>query len=264
MHITEKKISGFLILCFILALAFFHYGTPAHFMYLHLVLQALFFAPVVLAGLWFGRTGGLVAAAAIFLLYVYHAVTVMMPTPELAVGNTVQIILLFVAGYFSGIHAGSRHSPVHPPEKQKPKQKLLFYVNDPLATANAIPGISLLFGGRPDINIILFGVLNVPQEDSFFLSDSQCKLHQHVLHSVQETAARARELLLQRGFSEENLSVRFVNSPDGRTSDILLNELQSAGYTAMIVGRQDLKNPDSCSAGIATLAKRTNCPILVT
>jgi nucleotide-binding universal stress UspA family protein len=261
---TETNFKLFFLGCLILAIAFFHFGTPATIMQLHLVLQTLFFVPVVLAGLWFGRKGGLLSAGTITVLYAHHAITVMMPTPEMAVSNGIQLVLLFVAGFLSGAYTESRRRSNRPLRKSHARQRLLFYVDETPAAINAARHVASMVPPGAGTEVTLLGVVNTAQPENLLQDTGGCQEHQNRLDSLQGAAEETRDLLIENGFSRDSISMRFANSPGGRISDTILNEQRSGKYTAIVIGRPNLDSDDSITSSVAaSLARRASCPVWV-
>jgi nucleotide-binding universal stress UspA family protein len=274
MNVALKRIRLLTVLCFITSIAAFHYGTPHRLMYLHVFLQALFFIPVSLSGWWFGKKGGLLAAALIFFVYIHHAVTVMMPTAEMMVGNGVQIVLFFIAGAFIGTYTDTRisfQSAIHDRRAYLPavfpaEQELLVYLDNSGASMNAVRYIAHLFEGAPDVRVTLLKVINQPRAEFLALSEEQSgkQMEAHVAGST-EIVEEARSLLLKSGIPEANISCRFVRRENARISDILLAEQKSGGYSAVIVGRHRLTRSEEFLFGSVAirLARQANCPVWV-
>lgn len=263
MKLSQNDFRLFLLTCLILAISFYHFGTPGRLMGVHLVLQALFFVPVVLAGFWFGRKGGLLAAGAITILYAHHAVTVMMPTVEMAIINGVQIVLLFISGFLAGAYSESRRKTENSSETQ-PERKLLLYVDDSPAALNAARQIASIFGSQPGMEVTLLGVVGSAQEETFFADEAACQKNRLLLDSLTGVAEQARDLLRSRGFPDGNLNIRFANSPDGRIAETIINEQRSGGYSAIVIGRQDSQADSSLNGRIAaSLVRSASCPVWV-
>jgi nucleotide-binding universal stress UspA family protein len=274
MNTSLGKIRFFTILCFIASITAFHHGTPHRLMYLHVFLQALFFVPVSLSGWWFGKKGGLLAAILVFLVYIHHAVTVMMPTAEMMVANGVQIILFFLAGAFIGTYTDTRISyqnavhggKTYPPAIFPMEQKLLVYLDNSGASMNAIRYIAHLFKNAPDVRVTLLKVINPPREEFLALTEQQSEeqMESDVAGST-GIAEEARSLLLKSGIPEENISCRFVRRDNARISDVLLAEQKSREYSAIVVGRHRLSRSEEFLFGSVAirLARQANCPVWV-
>ncbi|MCF8145744.1 MAG: hypothetical protein K9N21_17680 [Deltaproteobacteria bacterium] len=94
-----------------------HFMTPVNMPSLHIVYRELYFVPIILAGLWGGKKGGLCTSIAISLIYIPHIFSLMKPHPSLDPnmmlnvlatsaeslwGNLFQLIFYNLVGFFLG------------------------------------------------------------------------------------------------------------------------------------------------------------------
>ncbi len=271
--VSDKKSKLLLIACLIIGTVLFHYGTPHRLMYLHILLQTLFFVPVSLSGWWFGKKGGLAAAAVISAVYIHHAVTVMMPTTDLAVSNGIQIFLLFVVGFLTGTYADIRsgyeeaiREPASYPATTFPiDQRFLMYLDNSGASMNAVRYVANLFGRVPDVKVTLLSVSHRPNPELFESDKEHEEEQSKVLESSARAIEKARELLLRGGFDEARLESRIAHSQNARTSDVILDELKAGGYSAIVVGRHRLSRSEEFLFGSVAirLARQAACPVWV-
>ncbi|MBI4831322.1 MAG: universal stress protein [Candidatus Lindowbacteria bacterium] len=270
---SDKLSRVLLISTLIVAITLFHLGTPHHLLYLHVLLQALFFAPVSLSGLWFGKKGGLIAAAVVAIVYTHHAVTVMMPTSEMAMSNGIQILLLFVAGFVTGTYADVRRgydAAVHRTGAEhlaafSAEQKLLVYLDGSAASANAVRYVANLFGHVADTTVTLLSVLTKPNPELFSSYEQHRKEQEKILAESKRGVEEARSLLTRSGFTDERIEVRFVDSQGARVSDVVLNEQKSGGHSAIVVGRHNLTRTEEFLFGSVAvrLARQASCPVWI-
>lgn len=270
---SERNSRLLLISCLIVAITLLHYGTPHHLMYMHILLQSLFFIPVSLSGIWFGKKGGLLSAASVTAVYIHHAVTVMMPTSEMAVGNTIQIALLFLVGFLTGTYADVKRSYQRTMQGSKSypaitfptEQSLLIYVDDTGATDNAVRYVANLFGRIPDVKVTLLSVLSKTNPDFLGSHEDFKKEQAQSSEASRRTMEKARELLLKSGFIDANVSVRFAHSQDARTSDLILHEQKSGNYSAIVIGGHRLSRAEEFLFGNVAirLAREATCPVWI-
>lgn len=271
---SSKKARFLTILCLIAVTVVLHYNTPHRLMYLHVLLQALFFIPVSLSGWWFGKKGGLLVAALIFLVYIHHAVTVMMPTAEMIAGNGIQILLFFIVGALAGTYSdirnryqqATRGSGAYPPVAFPAQQKLLVYLDDSGASMSAVRYIAHVFNSVSSVKVTLLKVMHAPEEDSRESQEPRAErpLERVVSHSS-DVMALARTILLESGFPSTNIESRFVERENSRVSDILLAEQRSSDYSAVVVGRHRLTRTEEFLFGSVAihLARQAGCPVWV-
>ncbi len=262
-----------LISCLIVGTVIFHYATPGHLMYIHILLQALFFIPVSLSGWWFGKKGGLIAAGVITSVYIHHATTVMMPTTEMAVSNGIQILLLFIVGSLTGIYADIRtgyQEVIHGVKSQSSSilpinKKFLIYLDESETAMNAVRYVANFFGSKSEAMVTLLGVPNYPNPELFKSSDKHKEEHSKVLGSLQAAAEKAEAILLESGFAETSIETRIADSKNTRTSDAILEEQSAGGHSAIVIGRHNLSRAEEFLFGNAAirLARQAPCPVWV-
>jgi nucleotide-binding universal stress UspA family protein len=270
---SEKRAKSAFIGCLIVAITLFHLGTPRHLMYLHVLLQALFFAPVSLAGFWFGKKGGLVAALAIAGVYIHHAITVMMPTSTLAVSNAIQIVLIFIVGLLTGTYADVRLGYQEAISKTSPpstaalpsEQKLLVYLDESGAAMNAVRYVAHLFGRVPDVKVTLLSVRNRTSPELTGQNRAQRNAESSAQESSEHAVEKARELLFQSGFTDSRLEARVVEQTEGRISDVILMEQKAGNHSAIVIGRHNLSRAEEFLFGSVAvrLARQATCPVWV-
>jgi len=91
-----------LILGAIAAISLLHYRTGTHHLWLHQLFQRGYYLPVLLAALWFGLSGGLLAATAAGLFYVPHILLAWGHHPDQSLTQYIEIIMFFVIGGLTG------------------------------------------------------------------------------------------------------------------------------------------------------------------
>ncbi|RJP16048.1 MAG: universal stress protein [Candidatus Abyssobacteria bacterium SURF_5] len=210
----------------------------------------------------------------VFLVYIHHAVTVMMPTAEMMVGNGIQIVLFFIAGAFIGTYSDMRISygraisggNLYSPAVFPAEQKLLVYLDDSGASINAVRYIAHLFKGAPDIRVTPLKVVNTPEAEpsSSNTTRENGNFPAHISSSY-EVATLARSLLLESGFQSTSIESKLVDRKNARVSDVLLAEQESGGHSAIVVGRHRLTRSEEFLFGSVAirLVRQANCPVWV-
>ncbi len=94
-----------------------HYITPINVPALHIVYRELYFVPIILAGLWGGKKGGLSASIAVSVIYIPHVFFLAKPHPsfdpnmmlnilatsaESLWGNLFELLIFNLVGFFLG------------------------------------------------------------------------------------------------------------------------------------------------------------------
>jgi nucleotide-binding universal stress UspA family protein len=242
-------------------------------MYLHVLLQALFLAPVLLSGWWFGKKGGLAAASAISLVYMYHAVTIMMTSAEMAVSNGIQILLLFAVGFFTGTYADIRRSYYQTLSGAKPlpaasfsaEQKLLVHLDESETSMNAVRYVGRLFGRLPDVRVTLLYVANKPNPELVGSAEEQQSEGARLSNMGASVLGKAKKHLFQNGFDESRIETRLVEGQNARISDVILAQQKAYGHTAIVIGRHRFSRAEEFIFGNTALrlARQAPCPVWV-
>ena len=84
-----------------------HYGTDPTYLHLHVLYRELYFVPILLAALRFGKWGGLGTALVTTALYAPH-IAMSVRTPESTVGNVLEIVFFCVFGGIVGSYVDIR------------------------------------------------------------------------------------------------------------------------------------------------------------
>jgi len=270
---SNRKARVLLVSCLIMAITVLHFGTPNKLMYLHVLLRELYFVPVFLAGLWFGKKGGLVAATVTVAIYLHHALTVMMPTSEMAASTGIEILLLFVVGLLSGTYAdikrgylGTIHGPKANTIASSPaEQRLLVYVDDSGAAMNVIRYVADMFGQVPDVRVTLLSVLGEPNSDLPSSNKLQEEERAKNPESNNLVLGKARKILTESGFADDFVESRLVRRYNARTSDVLLRQQKAGSYTAIVLGRRPLSRAEEFLFGDTPirLVRKATCPVWV-
>jgi len=262
-----------LVCCFIAITTIVHYLTPGRLMYMHVLLQAFFFVPVSLSGWWFGKKGGIVSAGAVAAAYLYHAITVMMPTSEMAASNSIQILLLFIVGALTGTYVDMRQSYDRALTRPEPssltafpmEQSLLVYVDGSGASMNAVRYVATMFGRIPDVKVTLLNVVRKPNPELYASQDERQQEETTVLESNRSAMEKAHALLIESGFPQTHVDTRLASVQNIRSSDVILNEQQSEPYSAIVLGRHRLSRTEEFLFGSPAirLARQATCPVWV-
>jgi two-component system sensor histidine kinase HydH len=95
------------------AVALLHYATPTTHFWIHPLLQRAYYVPILLAALWFGWRGGLVAAAASALSYIPHIMMAWKSQPQYTAAQYVEIGMFFVIATLTGVLADHERAQRH-------------------------------------------------------------------------------------------------------------------------------------------------------
>ncbi len=94
-----------LLIAAISVVATLHYVTPTTHFWIHPLLQRAYYVPILLAALWFGWRGGLVASTLASISYIPHIMMAWKSQPEYTAAQYVEIGMFFVISTLIGILA---------------------------------------------------------------------------------------------------------------------------------------------------------------
>ncbi len=92
-----------LVISLILLVTVLHYLTSTLHAPFHDIYRRLYYLPIVLAGVWFGLRGGLLAAATVSLLYLPHMLWQLVPTHGDLLEQILELVLYHVVGGVTGL-----------------------------------------------------------------------------------------------------------------------------------------------------------------
>lgn len=104
MHNRNVARSG-IIIGAIAGVSLLHYQTATTHMWLHQLFQRGYYVPVLLASLWFGWRGGLLAATLAGGIYAPHILMAWRSSPTYTATQYAEIVMFFVVGALVGILA---------------------------------------------------------------------------------------------------------------------------------------------------------------
>lgn len=127
------------------------------------------------------------------------------------------------------------------------EKKILVAIDDSENARRAVMFVAKFF--TPDSHITLFNVIpdtaalcemNSPELTPYFISQqsSFCLLEEKKKELVDEATHKAKEILLEAGFEEKNITTKSEIKKSGVARDIV-NEAKS-GYSVIVMGRRGL------------------------
>src|SRR3990172_10900540 len=103
-----------------------HYLTPPSLVLWHSIFQRLYYLPIVYAGIFFGRKGGLITAFISGLCYIPHIVITWSGAPYYSLDKYPEIILFLLVGSVTGILS----------DREKKRERELRHTAEQLARVN--------------------------------------------------------------------------------------------------------------------------------
>ena len=89
----------------IVLVSLLHYVTSTRLIFFHEIFQRAYYLPIILAALWYGLRGGILAAAFSGICYLPHIVIAWHAYHAYSINQYVEIVMFFVVGILSGVLA---------------------------------------------------------------------------------------------------------------------------------------------------------------
>ena len=102
-----------MLIAAITLVAMLHYITPTTHFWIHPLLHRAYYVPILLAALWFGWRGGLVASTVASISYIPHIMMAWKSQPEYTAAQYVEIGMFFVISTLIGILADHERAQRH-------------------------------------------------------------------------------------------------------------------------------------------------------
>lgn len=103
LHRRSARIA--LLIVAIVAISLLHYSTPTSHIWLHPLLQRLYYVPLLLMAIWYGWRGGIVASAVAAILYIPHIKMSWASHAEYSATQQVEVGMFFVITILTGVLA---------------------------------------------------------------------------------------------------------------------------------------------------------------
>ncbi|MBI4978081.1 MAG: HAMP domain-containing histidine kinase, partial [Spirochaetes bacterium] len=119
LRIIRQQTPVIIVVILVLGNTIWHRFIPDNLMFLHNIYPLLYQFPIVLAGFYFGRIGGVATAAAVAALSIPHFLYLLHSDPMYLYKSFIEIVLYFIIGYTIGHIADAMR------KEQREKQRLL-------------------------------------------------------------------------------------------------------------------------------------------
>ena len=137
-----------------------HYGTDPTYLHLHVLYRELYFVPILLAALRFGKWGGLGTALVTTALYAPH-IAMSVRTPESTVGNVLEIVFFCVFGGIVGSYVDIRRgyekamTRAGPGPTDRIGRRVLVCLDGSAGSQSAASYAGDVFGSDPEASVTL-------------------------------------------------------------------------------------------------------------
>jgi nucleotide-binding universal stress UspA family protein len=247
-----------LIVGLVIGITALHYFTTLSKAHLHVIYRELYFIPIILAGLWKGRRGGLVTSIVASLLFLPHFFFPGVPY-EFTIGSAFELLLFNVTGFLAGSYRDAKQGyiittskPYHPTQFKK---NFLLYVDGTSASLYAANYFADMFGTLQDVKATLLWIS--PEEDpDYFTSPEDATAHGEDTRKRGKTYLnQAKEILLRGGIAESNIKLKSLKKDKGsKTSDMIQEELEKSNYDTVVLGKHHLTKPQEFLFGSVTMS----------
>lgn len=178
-----------------------HYLAPMSIPSLHIVYRELYFVPIILAGLWGGKKGGLFTSVAVSLIYIPHIFMLAAPHPTF-----------------------------------DPNTMLNVLVSSPESRWG-----NLFFGETSDVAVTLLWVSSGTDPDYFETSEEASDYEKALREKGGTFLGQVKETLSSGGVSEDRIRLRMTDAhKKEKVSDKIIEELETGEYGTIIIGKHPL------------------------
>ncbi|RZB38519.1 MAG: hypothetical protein SRB2_00267 [Desulfobacteraceae bacterium Eth-SRB2] len=145
-------------------------------------------------------------------------------------------------------------------------KNILIAVDDSENARRAVSYVSRLLAGVKGFKILILHVISQPEEDYFSTSAEKEKWFNKYKLKVDEMLENYRQVLIDGGFTPQDISVRSTLRYCPSLSECILAEQDKTQYSTIVVGRQGLSRSEeflfgSISSKIVNHAR--NCTVWV-
>lgn len=249
-----------------------HSLIPVRLIVLHVLFRLLYFIPITLAALNYGRKGGLIASLAISLIFLPHFFWFRGTSSEFIAESAVAIVLFNLCGFFVGSFRESseinltrrfRQEKVVP-YRDDDQQRVLFYIDgSPLSL-----GAAKWFGNRHDLSrmsVVLLTVSSADREEKFAdkLAGSQSPDKEQAL---ERSRTEIRQALVECGMDEKNLATESIIVTERVPISDRINEyLNEHAFDFLLICKHNKKKSEEFLFGDTAIQvlRKTSVPVLV-
>ena len=259
-----------LVAVIVAAITALHYGTSPGELYLHVVYRELYFVPILLAALYFGKWGGIATALVTTALYAPH-IAMSIRTAESTVGNVLEILFFCLFGGVVGSYVDIRRSyrreiprTIAPPGSAL-SRKILVCIDQPAISQHIASFAGEQFGDNPEAAITLLCAPVEPNPDLFGNRKAFAEQASRAVADAEESLRQAAIVLRDRGVQGSRIDSRIVSSGKKRLSDVILQEQQDGEYDAIVLAKRHLTRAQEFLFGnvAVRVVREARCPVLV-
>ena len=130
-------------------------------------------------------------------------------------------------------------------EKEKVFNKnILIAVDESENARRAVLYVGNLLGGFPGFKVTILHVIPEPEEDYFHLAEEKDVWFNQHTKKVETMLADYRQLLIEKGFAPEDVTVRTTIRYCPSMAKCILSERDETGYSTIVLGRQGLSRSE--------------------
>jgi nucleotide-binding universal stress UspA family protein len=255
-----KSRRALLVIGLLIAVTVLHYSTAMGAVPWHTVYRELYFIPIVMSGVWFGKRWGLGASVMASLAYLPHMVRLIGFRSEMALGsdsmfwdslwvNSFQVFLFNVTGLLAGGYGDARRgfrarlrTPILPAESGR---DVLLFLDETPASLMAARYVAEVFSVHRDQRITLLWVSPRKGEEFFPDPEAVKEAEEVQIDREKESLNQARQVLLDAGILPDSLQVKsFRVETRSRISDRILQELEEGDYHTIVLGKHRLSKSE--------------------
>jgi nucleotide-binding universal stress UspA family protein len=271
------------IMGLVAAITALHYFTSPTRTPLHIFYRELYFIPIILAGLWGGKKGGLITSISISLIYLPHVfilarfdatsdhhmmMNMIIRSAESYWGNAFQLLLFNLAGFLAGAYSDLKRGYVHtkgqPYHPTRFEKDFLLCVEESPASLYAAKYFADIFGNSPDIGVTLFWVSSGTDPDYFETTEKASDYERELLQKGETLLGQVKDILVRGGIDEDRIQLKVVAAGrKAKISDKILEHLKEGNYGTIVVGKHGLSKSQEFLFGSVAINLVRQAPINV-
>jgi nucleotide-binding universal stress UspA family protein len=145
-------------------------------------------------------------------------------------------------------------------------RNILIAVDESQNAQRAVTYVGKLLGGINGFKVTVLHVISEPEEDYFLKEADKEKWYDEYSQQVDKMLEKYRNILIDAGFSPENVATRSTIRYCQSMAECILAETDNTEYSTLVVGRKGLTHKEeflfgSISGKIVRIAK--NCTVWV-
>lgn len=263
-----------LVVISLLLMATLHYTIEVNHQEFNILYRELHLVPIILAGYWFGKKGGLTASIALSVLFLPGVLTNYDNTSIYCFNNILEITIFNIVAYLAGLYGDLRRSQFitasneqgneQEHEASKGERKLLLCIDDSHNAVKLAKYVVDTFAKQNDMTVRLLGLIREASEDQFPNHEQYLYANAEKEGHIISLVRNAHEMLISGGFREEAVTTNIVKFQQGSVADKILQEREKGRYDTILIGGRKMSKSEEFMFGNSAikLIREAPCSLL--